>query len=502
MINCNPETVSTDYDTSDRLYFEPITAERVLDIIRAEEKNGEVLGVIVQLGGQTPLKLCHELEKAGVTILGTSPDAIDLAEDRDRFSHMLQKENLDQPQNGIARTAAEAERIAHQIGFPVVLRPSYVLGGRGMEIIYEHTALKKYVDAAVDVSGDSPLLVDQYLQNCVEVDVDALCDGEEVFIAGVMEHIEEAGIHSGDSTCSLPPYSLRPEIVTELKRQSVQLAKALKVKGLMNVQYAVWQSRDAADLDAYKIYVLEVNPRASRTVPFVAKARGMHVIKAATRLMLGESVAQLKGDGTLHDREYKHVAVKAPVFPFERFPKVDVERFPKVDVVLGPEMKSTGEVMGIDRNFNLAFAKARFGTGTRLPLEGTVFISVKDSDKNLIVPLAAKLADMGFKIVATGGTAQHLVNAGIRARKVNKVHEGQPHVVDSMINGDIDLMLNSTEGPQSVVDSFNLRRAALQNRIPYYTTISGAKAAVDAIAAMRQSGPFDVKSLQDYLKAA
>jgi carbamoyl-phosphate synthase large subunit len=494
MINCNPETVSTDYDISDRLYFEPITAEKVLDIIRAEQENGEVLGVIVQLGGQTPLKLCHELENSGVKILGTSPDAIDLAEDRERFAKLLHKIKLKQPENGIARSAAEAEKIAERIGFPAVLRPSYVLGGRGMEIVYDMPALRKYIDAAVDVSGDSPLLIDRYLQNCVEVDVDALCDGQDVFIAGVMEHIEEAGIHSGDSTCSLPPYSLRKEIIDDLTAQSIMLAKALNVVGHMNVQYAVRQSRDPANLDHYEIYVLEVNPRASRTVPFVAKATGVPVVKASTRLMLGDTIADLKAEGLIHNRVFQHVAVKAPVFPFARFPKVDV--------VLGPEMKSTGEVMGIDKDFLRAFAKARLGAGAKLPLSGTVFISVKDSDKNIIIPLAAKLADMGFRIVATGGTAKHLVEAGIRAHKVNKVHEGQPHVVDSMINGQVDLMLNTTEGPQSVVDSFNLRRAALQNKISYYTTIAGAKAAVDAISSLRQSGPFDVKSLQEYLEVA
>lgn len=494
MVNCNPETVSTDYDTSDRLYFEPITTEKVLDIIHAEQKNGEVLGVILQLGGQTPLKLCRELEQAGVKIMGTSPDAIDLAEDRERFSKLLHKARLKQPQNGLARTAAEAEKIAHDIGYPIVIRPSYVLGGRGMEIVHDNAALRRYINTAVDVSGDAPVLIDKYLQNCIEVDVDALSDGKDVFIAGVMEHIEEAGIHSGDSTCSLPPYSLRSEIVDDLMNQSITLAKALGVVGLMNVQFAVKQSRDPANLDAYEIYVIEVNPRASRTVPFVAKATGMGVIKAATRLMTGEKISALKSEGILHHRKFDHVAVKAPVFPFDRFPKVDS--------VLGPEMRSTGEVMGIDRDFRRAFAKARIGAGATLPLSGTVFISVRDSDKNVIIPLAAKLADMGFHIVATSGTAKHLVEAGIRARKVNKVHEGQPHIIDAMINGDIALMLNTTDGPQAVADDFNLRRAALQNKIPYYTTISGAKAAVDAIAALRQSGPFDVKSLQDYLKAA
>ncbi|MEZ0262485.1 MAG: carbamoyl-phosphate synthase large subunit, partial [Alphaproteobacteria bacterium] len=494
MINCNPETVSTDYDTSDRLYFEPITAEKVLDIITVEKQKGEVLGVIVQLGGQTPLKLCAELERAGVKILGTSPDAIDLAEDRERFAKLIHKIKLRQPANGIARSAEEAERVAHDVGFPLVLRPSYVLGGRGMEIVHDMEGLHRYITTAVQVSGDSPVLIDNYLQNCIEVDVDALCDGKEVFIAGVMEHIEEAGIHSGDSTCSLPPYSLRQEIVIDLMDQTMTLAKALNVVGLMNVQFAVKQSRDPANLDHYDIFVLEVNPRASRTVPFVAKATGVPVIKAATRLMTGEKISTLKAEGVVHHRKFDHVAVKVPVFPFARFPKVDA--------VLGPEMKSTGEVMGIDRDFRRAFAKARIGAGSKLPTSGTVFISVRDSDKNMIIPLAVRLADMGFTIVATGGTARHLVEAGIRARKVNKVHEGQPHVIDSMINGDIALMLNTTDGPQAVVDDFNLRRAALQNKIPYYTTIPGAKAAVDAIASLRNSGPFDVKSLQEYLKAA
>ncbi|MBI3441510.1 MAG: carbamoyl-phosphate synthase large subunit [Proteobacteria bacterium] len=494
MINCNPETVSTDYDISDRLYFEPVTAEKVLDIIHAERAHGEVLGVIVQLGGQTPLKLCHELERAGVNILGTSPDVIDLAEDRHRFAKLVAKIKLKQPVNGIAGSAEAAERIASDIGFPVVLRPSYVLGGRGMEIVYDMQALRRYISTAMQVSGASPVLIDHYLQNCIEVDVDALCDGKEVFIAGVMEHIEEAGIHSGDSTCSLPPHSLRQEIIIDLMDQTMTLAKALNVIGLMNVQFAVKQSRDPANLDSYEIYVLEVNPRASRTVPFVAKATGIPVIKAATRLMIGDKISQLRSEEPLHHRKLNHVAVKAPVFPFDRFPKVDV--------VLGPEMKSTGEVMGIDRDFRRAFAKARIGAGAQLPLSGTVFISVKDSDKNSIIPLAAKLTDMGFRLVATGGTAKHLVEAGIRAHKVNKVHEGQPHVVDAMINRDIHLMLNTTDGPQAIADSFNLRRAALQNKIPYYTTISGAKVAVDAIAALRQSEPFGVKSLQEYIKAA
>jgi carbamoyl-phosphate synthase large subunit len=490
MINCNPETVSTDYDTSDRLYFEPLTAEKVIDILEAESKSGELLGVIVQLGGQTPLKLCHDLKKSGIPILGSSVDTIDLAEDRERFAKVVQKVNLKQPPGGIARSAEEAERISGDIGYPLVLRPSYVLGGRGMEIVEDLGGLQRYIQNAIQISGDTPLLLDSYLQNCIEVDVDALSDGKDVFIAGVMEHIEEAGIHSGDSTCSLPPHSLPPRIVQDLKDQTIALARALKVIGLLNVQYAIRQSRDPANLDHYDIFVIEANPRASRTVPFVAKARGIPVIAAATQLMLGKKVGELG----LEDRVYKHVAVKAPVFPFNRFPKVDS--------VLGPEMKSTGEVMGIDPDFRIAFAKARLGAGSNLPLSGTVFISVKDQDKKMIIPLAARLADMGFQIVATGGTARVLVEAGIRARKVNKVHEGQPHIIDSMINGDIALMLNTTDGPKAVADDFNLRRAALQNNIPYYTTVPGAKAAVDAIAALRQTGPFDVKPIQEYLTAA
>ena len=494
MVNCNPETVSTDYDTSDRLYFEPVTAERVLDIIRAESASGRVLGVIVQLGGQTPLKLCAELARHGVNILGTPADVIDLCEDRERFSALMNQTGLRQPPGGIARSRDEALLIAAKIGFPLVLRPSYVLGGRGMQIVHDDAALQAAIDQAVHVSGVAPLLIDHYLQNCIEVDIDVLGDGCAAFVTGVMEHIEEAGVHSGDSTCSLPPYSLRPAIVDDLKSQAVTLAETLGIKGLMNVQFAVRQSRDPANLDAYEIYVIEVNPRASRTVPFVAKATGLPVVAAATRLMLGETLASLFADGTLHHRQPGHVAVKAPVFPFARFPKVDA--------VLGPEMKSTGEVMGIDRDFRRAFAKARLGAGSPLPLSGTVFISVRDADKNQIIPLAARLADMGFSIVATGGTARHLVEAGIRARKVNKVHEGAPHVFDCMLAGDMDLMLNTTDGPQAVADDFNLRRGALGHNIPYYTTIAGARAAVDAIAVLRQSGPLDVKSLQDYLAAA
>ncbi|MBU6475383.1 MAG: carbamoyl-phosphate synthase large subunit [Alphaproteobacteria bacterium] len=492
MINCNPETVSTDYDTSDRLYFEPVTIEKVSDIIRAEREKGELLGVIVQLGGQTPLKLCHALEKAGVKILGTSPDAIDLSESRKQFAKVLRGLNLRQPPNGIAARAEDVAELADKIGFPVIVRPSYVLGGRGMRIVHDAAALQKYIAENAEIIGEGDILVDKYLQNCIEVDVDALSDGKDVFIAGILEHIEEAGIHSGDSTCVLPPHSLRDDIVEDLKRQTVQLALALKVVGHMNVQYAIKTSRDPANLDHYEIYVIEANPRASRTVPFVAKATGIPLVAAATRLMLGEKIPALLKEGVLHNHVFRHVAVKAPVFPFARFPRVEV--------TLGPEMRSTGEVMGIDRDFRRAFAKSRLGAGAKLPLSGTVFISVRDADKNSIIPLAAKLADAGFKIVATGGTAKHLVEAGIRAHKVNKVHEGQPHVVDAMINGTIDLMLNTTEGLQSVVDGRNLRRAALHNKIPYYTTLSAARVAVDTIVYLKSAGPLGVCPLQEYLE--
>ena len=492
MINCNPETVSTDYDTSDRLYFEPVTIEKTLDIIKTEQEKGDLLGVIVQLGGQTPLKLCRALENAGVKILGTSPDAIDLSESREQFAKVLRDLNLRQPSNGIARTAGEVAMLAEKIGFPVIVRPSYVLGGCGMRIVHDTAALQKYISDNTEIIGEGDILVDKYLQNCIEVDVDALSDGKDVFIAGILEHIEEAGIHSGDSTCVLPPHSLRDDIIEDLRRQNVKPALALKVIGHMNVQYAVQISRDPADLDRYEIYVIEANPRASRTVPFVAKATGMPLVTAATRLMLGEKIPALFEEGMLHNHVFRHVAVKAPVFPFARFPRVEV--------TLGPEMRSTGEVMGIDRDFRRAFAKARLGAGSKLPLSGTVFISVRDSDKNSIIPLAAKLADAGFKIVATSGTAKHLVEAGIRARKVNKVHEGQPHVVDAMINGTIDLMLNTTEGLQSGVDERNLRRAALHNKIPYYTTISAARVAVDTIVYLKHAGPLGVRPLQEYLE--
>ena len=476
MVNCNPETVSTDYDTSDRLYFEPLTAEDVLEIIHKEQSNGTLKGVIVQFGGQTPLKLAGALERAGVPILGTTPDAIDLAEDRDRFSKLLKKLKLRQPENGIAYSGAEAKKIAKRIGFPVVIRPSYVLGGRAMEIVKDDQQLERYITEAVVVSGSSPVLIDSYLSNATEVDVDAICDGKDVFIAGVMEHIEEAGIHSGDSACSLPPYSLKAPVIAEMERQTKVMALALNVVGLMNVQFAI------KDGD---IYVLEVNPRASRTVPFVAKVIGLPVAKIAARVMAGESLASFK----LKQKKLAHVAVKEAVFPFNRFPGVDV--------LLGPEMRSTGEVMGLDMTYDMAFAKAQLGAGMRMPQTGTVFISVKDADKPKILPAMKKLVAMGFKLVATGGTQRYFEDKGVPSTKINKILEGRPHVVDAIKNGEIQLVLNTTETRSSQSDSKPIRQTALMQKVPYYTTLPGILAVTKAIAAQKE-GRLDVKPLQDY----
>jgi carbamoyl-phosphate synthase large subunit len=476
MVNCNPETVSTDYDTSDRLYFEPLTAEDVLEIVRLEQSNGSLKGLIVQFGGQTPLKLAAELEAAGAPILGTSPDAIDLAEDRHRFQELLHRLDLKQPPNGMATSAEEAHAVADRIGFPVVVRPSYVLGGRGMEIVRDKAQLDRYMREAVKVSGDSPVLVDGYLQDAIEVDLDALADGTDVIVAGIMEHIEEAGIHSGDSACSLPPYSLSDEIVDEIGRQADALARGLSVVGLMNVQFAV---------RGEEIFILEVNPRASRTVPFVAKAIGQPIAKLAARVMAGEKLA----DFDLHLGGQKHVAVKEAVFPFARFPGVDV--------LLGPEMKSTGEVMGLDSSFAAAFAKSQIAAGTELPNGGSVFISIKDRDKPAAAALAGDLAELGFEIVATTGTAAYLRGKGLEVRHINKVLEGRPHIVDAITNGGIALIFNTTEGAQAIADSFTLRRAALTHRISYYTTISGAKSAVQAIGYLSRRG-LDVAPLQSY----
>jgi carbamoyl-phosphate synthase large subunit len=457
MINCNPETVSTDYDTSDRLYFEPLTMEHVLEILRVEQEAGTLHGVIVQFGGQTPLKLARGLEAAGIPILGTTPDAIDLAEDRERFQQFLHKLGLNQPVNGIARSGDEAFEIAARIGYPVVIRPSYVLGGRAMEIVRNDAELKRYITEAVVVSGASPVLIDSYLAGAVEVDVDALCDGDTVHVAGIMEHIEEAGVHSGDSACSLPPHSLSRETIAELDRQAHALALGLDVCGLMNVQFAI----QGAD-----IYVLEVNPRASRTVPFVAKAVGSPIAAIAARVMAGEKLA----DFDLADPNTPHMAVKEAVLPFARFPGVDT--------LLGPEMRSTGEVMGIDRGFARAFLKSQLGAGTPLPEGGTAFISVKDADKALIVPAARTLDRLGFAIVATGGTCDYLRSKGVTAERVNKVYEGRPNIVDKMKDGLITLVFNTTEGAQAVRDSFDIRATALAMKTPYYTTAAGAAAVV------------------------
>jgi carbamoyl-phosphate synthase large subunit len=486
MINCNPETVSTDYDTSDRLYFEPLTAEDVLEIVKKEQSKGTLKGVIVQFGGQTPLKLAAALEDAGVPILGTSPDAIDLAEDRDRFKELINKLGLQQPQSGIARSPGEARAVADGIGYPVVIRPSYVLGGRAMEIVHDGAEVDRYVarlSAALDrpselvVSDKRPLLIDRYLTDAVEVDVDCLADGKDTFVCGIMEHIEEAGIHSGDSACSLPPYSLDAATLAELDRQTRELALALKVVGLMNVQFAI---KDGV------VYVLEVNPRASRTVPFVAKVIGKPIAAIAAEVMAGKPLAAFG----LTSAKLKHVAVKEAVFPFARFPGVDP--------ILGPEMRSTGEVMGIDSDFAMAFVKSQLGSGQVLPMSGTVFISVKDSDKDRMVAPVRDLEAMGFKIIATRGTKRHLEANGITCEAINKVLEGRPHIVDAMKNGDVHLVFNTTLGAKALADSKDIRRTALLHHIPYYTTVAGAVAVTRAIRALK-AGTLRVAPLQSFV---
>ncbi|MBX7247953.1 MAG: carbamoyl-phosphate synthase large subunit [Caulobacteraceae bacterium] len=490
MVNCNPETVSTDYDTSDRLYFEPLTAEDVLELIDVERSKGELLGVVVQFGGQTPLKLAQALEDDGVPILGTSVDAIDLAEDRERFQQLLHRIGLKQPVNAIARSAEEAFEAARKVGYPIVIRPSYVLGGRAMEIVHDDEQLARYVREAVRVSGDTPVLIDQYLNRATEVDADCIADGQDVFVAGIMEHIEEAGVHSGDSACSLPPFSLKPETIAELKRQTELMARELGVRGLMNVQFAIEEPHS----EAPRIYVLEVNPRASRTVPFVAKTIGKPVAGIAAKVMAGKSLASF----ALKETPYDHVAVKEAVFPFARFPGVDT--------VLGPEMRSTGEVMGLDwvregetfaDAFARAFAKSQLGGGVTLPESGTVFVSVKDADKPWVVEPVRLLLAQGFRVIATGGTHAFLAAQGLEVGRIKKVLEGRPHIVDAMKNSEVQLVINTTEGKQSLMDSFSLRRTALTMKIPYYTTVSGALAAARAIAAVK-SGPLEVRPLQSY----
>ncbi len=478
MINCNPETVSTDYDTSDRLYFEPLTEEDVLEIMAIEQSSGELAGVIVQFGGQTPLKLAAALEANNVPILGTSPDAIDLAEDRDRFKALLEELDLRQPPNGIARSAEEARVIAQRIGFPVVIRPSYVLGGRAMEIVNSDAQLERYMREAVIVSGTSPVLIDGYLRDATELDVDVLCDGDNVYVAGILEHIEEAGVHSGDSACSMPPHSLPQHIVDNLSQQATKMALALNVRGLMNVQFAV---------QGEHIFVIEVNPRASRTVPFVAKVLNKPIANIAARLMAGVSLNTFN----LKQIKLPYYAVKEAVFPFARFPGVDT--------ILGPEMRSTGEVMGIDKRFDMAFAKSQIGAGSVLPQSGCAFISVRENDKQRVIAPVKQLKELGFKIIATRGTANYFTKQGIDVEPVNKVLEGRPHIVDVMKNGDVQLVINTTEGEQSLNDSKSIRRTTLMMKVPYYTTIAGAEAAVSAISALR-SNPIQVQSLQDYAK--
>ncbi|MCL4754761.1 MAG: carbamoyl-phosphate synthase large subunit, partial [Myxococcales bacterium] len=488
MVNCNPETVSTDYDTSDRLYFEPLTLEDVLSICREEASRGELLGVIVQFGGQTPLKLAVPLERAGVRLLGTSADAIDRAEDRERFDELLSKLGLLRPKAGIAKGAAEAKRIASEIGYPVLVRPSYVLGGRAMMICWGETELDAYVELAIDAAreegGSQILLIDQFLKNAVEVDVDCVSDGRDAVIGGVMQHIEAAGIHSGDSTSVLPPYSLEPAVIAEIERNTRALALELGVVGLMNVQFAV---KDGV------VYVLEVNPRASRTVPFVSKSTGRPLAKLAAKVMVGKTLAEL---GIEDEPVPTHVAVKESVFPFAKFPGVDT--------ILGPEMRSTGEVMGISISLPLAFGKSMAASGYALPDRGRAFISVQDDDKAAACDVARRLRNLGFSIVATGGTAQALEAARIPAERINKVLDGSPHVVDAIEAGSIQVVVNTSQGAKAIRDSYSIRRTTLLANIPYFTTLSAARAAVDAMEVRFVAGRniSAVRSLQEWHQRA
>jgi len=478
MVNCNPETVSTDYDTSDRLYFEPLNFEDLIEIINIEKSSGNLLGIIVQFGGQTPLKLAKELEKNNIEIkiLGTSQDAIDLAEDRDRFQKLISDLNILQPRNGIATSSDEAINIVNDIGYPVVIRPSYVLGGRAMEIVHSDEQLEKYMKEAVIVSGDNPVLIDSYLRDAIEVDIDALCDGDDIYIAGILEHIEEAGVHSGDSACSIPPFSLKKEILKELESQVKLLAQGLNVIGLMNTQFAIKED---------KIFILEVNPRASRTVPFIAKVLGKPLAKIATKIMLGSKINTMN----LEEANINHFAIKEAVFPFKRFTGVDT--------ILGPEMRSTGEVMGIDKDFGMAFAKSQIGSGSKIPTGGSVFVSVKDTDKDKILRPVSELISLGFEIYATDGTAEFFNKNNIKAEKINKVLQGSPHIVEMISEKKISLVFNTTETPQAIKDSKSIRRSALESETPYYTTVSGANAAVMAIKAIKNS-QMTVKTIQSF----
>ena len=473
MVNCNPETVSTDYDTSDRLYFEPLTLEDVLNIVEVEEPDG----VIVQFGGQTPLKLAVPLEKAGVKIIGTSPDSIDRAEDRERFRQLLNKLGLQQPVSGTALSFQEAKKITQQIGYPVLVRPSYVLGGRAMEVVYDESSLEEYITKAVTASPEHPVLIDKFLEDAIEIDVDAIADGHDVVIGGIMEHIEEAGIHSGDSSCSLPPYSLAPSLIETIKEHTYRLAKELQVVGLINIQLAI---------QGDSIYILEVNPRASRTIPFVSKAIGVPLAKLATKVMAGKSLREL---GFTQERIVRHMAVKEAVFPFIKFPGVDS--------ILGPEMKSTGEVMGIDSAFGKAFAKSQLSTDGGLPRKGKVFISVRDKDKPAVLKIARELVRLGFQLLATRGTGEYLRGAGLAVESVLKYKEGRPHIVDHIKNGEVALVINTPEGKASQHDSYYIRRNALVYNLPYYTTIAGAWAATQGIKAILE-GQLEVLSLQEY----
>ena len=474
MVNSNPETVSTDYDTSDKLYFEPLTFEDVLNIIEQERP----YGVIVQFGGQTPLNLAVPLMKMGVNILGTSPDSIDRAEDRERFKEMLQKLGLKQPKNATATTEEEALQIARNIGFPLVVRPSYVLGGRAMEIVYDEEDLRSYFREAVIISPDHPILLDKFLENAIEIDVDAVSDGIDTYIGGVMEHIEEAGVHSGDSACVIPPHTIPERLVKDIQEMTIALAKELDVRGLMNVQYAIKDN---------EIYILEVNPRASRTVPFVSKATGVPLAKIATYVMMGY---KLKDLDPWSKRKGGFISIKEAVLPFNRFPGVDV--------ILGPEMRSTGEVMGIDISFGISFFKSQAGAGQILPTKGKVFISVNNRDKPKIVDVAKEFLDLGFELLVTRGTGEFLATYGVRTTVVNKVYEGRPNILDLIKNREVDLVINTTSGKLTARDSLSLRRATLLYNIPYTTTVAAAKAMVLAIKEIKNGQGYQVRSLQEY----